>query len=112
MLPPALQVFLDPGATRTLALPLLPYPALFPAFGSATSRDPSRASVAPGALAFGPGDPQTATLTITAGAAPGVTVVDVRLGDLHRAIEVVVGTPAGIRIPDTPAPTVGVEVQP
>jgi hypothetical protein len=112
VLRPALQVWLDPGAARTLALPLLPYPALFPSSGTAASRDPAVASVAPESFAFGAGDPQAATLTLTAGSEPGVTVVDVRLGDLHRAIEVVVGTPDGVEIPDTRAPVTGVEVQP
>jgi hypothetical protein len=68
--------------------------------------------VAPAGFAFGVGEAQTATLTITAGASPGVTILDVRLGDLHRAIEVVVGTPSSVLIPDTRAPVTGVRVEP
>jgi hypothetical protein len=106
------QVWLDPGASRTLAVLLLPYPALFPASGSAESRDPTVASVTPASFSFGVGEPQAATLTLTAGDAPGVTLVDVRYGEVRLAIEVVVGTPGGVEIPDTRTPVTGVRVEP
>ena len=108
---PFLQVFLAPGESRTLTVPLLPYPALFETQGTATSNADAIASIAPAAFTFAAAAPQQQSFTFTAGATPGVAVIDVRLPQDRFAIQVVVGDPAQAEIPETRAPLVGVTVE-
>ncbi|MEB2343973.1 MAG: carboxypeptidase regulatory-like domain-containing protein [Deltaproteobacteria bacterium] len=100
-------LFIEPGDTRSFELTLLAYPSLGDLPVSATSLDPSVATVSPGAQVLPTGE-SAITLTVTATAAGNAeTRIDLAFGVERRTLRVVVGVPAAASAPTTVAPPVG-----
>jgi hypothetical protein len=104
-------LFIDPGDTRSFELILLGYPSLGDLPVSATSLDPTVATVAPAAQVIPTGESRIA-LTVTATASGNAeTRIDLAFGVERRTLRVVVGVPDPAGAPTTVAPPVGIEVQ-
>ena len=103
-------IFIDPGDTKTIALPLLAFPSLVDLPVSATPLDPSVATVSPGVQVI-PTGASTLTLTVTATASGDAeTRIDLLFGVERRTLRVVVGVPRDDAAPTTIAPPVGIQV--
>jgi hypothetical protein len=92
---------------QALTVPLLPTPATVDTPVTVTSSDPGVAAVV-GAVVVRAGS-QTATLTITTGAA-GTALLTLRAGTEVRGLTVIVGTPPAGSVPPIVAPPVEVTV--
>jgi hypothetical protein len=102
-------LYIDPGDTRTFALPLLPFPSPGDLPVTATSLDPSVATVAPGAQVIPTGE-SAVTLTVTAtAAAEAETRIDLQVGVDRRTLRVVIGVPGAATT--AVAPPVGIEIE-
>jgi hypothetical protein len=104
-------LFLEPGATRTFALPLLAFPSVADLPVSVLSLDPAVATVSPGVAVIPTGE-SAVTLTVTAtSGVPAETRIDLGVGVDRETLRVVVGVPPAGMAPPTVAPPVGIEVQ-
>ncbi|MDJ0848600.1 MAG: Ig-like domain-containing protein [Myxococcota bacterium] len=105
------RLFVAPGTSQSFTLPLLAFPAIAPTPVVVTSRDPLAASITPDSLTLDPGE-REASFTVTAGSTPGEVWIDLQVGaDLH-VLRVVVDLPDPAEAPVTPAPIVGIEIEP
>jgi hypothetical protein len=104
-------VFVDPGATKSFALPLLAFPSLGDLPVSATSLDPTIATVTPPTSILATGQSAIALDVTATGASGSSTRIDLRFGVEHRTLRVVVGVPAAADAPIAVAPPVGFEIQ-
>src|SRR5439155_954305 len=106
--PRSLGEFITPtSGQQTMTVPLLPTPATVDTPVTVTSTDPAVAIVV-GAVVVRAGS-QTATLTITAGAA-GTALLTFQAGTEVRALTVIVGTPPAGSVPLIVASPVAVVV--
>jgi len=106
------MLFLDPGDTKTVSIPLLSFGSLADLPVTAASLDASIATVTPGSQLLATGQ-RSISLTVHAVAAGAAeTRIDLRFGVELRTLRVVVGVPRAAVQPPTVAPPVGIQVQP
>jgi hypothetical protein len=105
------MLFVDPGDTKTVSIPLLSFGSLADLPVTAASLDPSVATVTPGSQVLATGQ-KSISLTVHAVATGAAeTRIDLRFGLELRTLRVVVGVPSAAAAPPTVARPVGIQVQ-